>query len=105
MGMCKACFEECHSGPKCDSFYSRVSGSAYCDCHTLSTCKFNDKNFVRDKRLKIQVHKRREKMNVDQVGLTEEHKVQVKQIYETIVPVKFRWGGSGFLKVRTKHFA
>ena len=100
MGMCKACFEECHSGPKCDSFYSRVSGSAYCDCHTLPTCKFNDKNFVRDKRLKIQVLKRREKMNVDQVGLTEEHKVKVKQIYETIVPVKFRWGGSGFLKVR-----
>ena len=55
---------------------------------------------MRDKRLKIQVLKRRDKMNVDQVGLTEEHKVKVKQIYETIVPVKFRWGGSGFLKVR-----
>lgn len=96
--MCKACFEECH--PNCEAYYSRVATGAYCDCHTLR-CKFNDKKYVRDKKLKNQVIERREKMKTDKVELTEEHKADVKKIYETIIPVKFRWGGSGFIKVRT----
>ena len=43
-------------------------------------------------------------MQTRTVELTEEHKAQVKEIYDTIVPVKFRWGGNGFIKVRTSFF-
>ena len=99
--MCKACFEECH--PNCEAYYSKVATGAYCDCHTLR-CKFNDKKFVSKTKLQSQVVERREKMGTEKVVLTEEHKAQVKRIYETILPVKFRWGGSGFIKVRTSSF-
>ena len=51
-----------------------------------------------------EVIERREKMKVKKVMLGEEHRDQVKQIYETIMPVKFRWGGSGFIKVRDSSF-
>ena len=101
LGMCKACFEECH--PNCDAFYVRIAQGAFCDCHTLR-CKFNDKKFVKEKKLKQQVIQRREKLQTRTVELTEEHKAQVKEIYDTIVPVKFRWGGNGFIKVRTSFF-
>ena len=40
-----------------------------------------------------EVIERREKMKVKRVMLGEEHREQVKKIYETIMPVKFRWGG------------
>ena len=51
-----------------------------------------------------EVIKRREKMKVKRVMLGEEHREQVKKIYETIMPVKFRWGGLGFIKVRASSF-
>ena len=75
LGMCKACFEECH--PNCDAYFSHISDRAYCDCHTLR-CKFNDKKYVKDKRLKLQVAKRRDTMQTEKVELSEEHKAQVK---------------------------
>lgn len=37
MGMCKACFDECHPGH--ETYYCHKSNSAYCDCFTIK-CKF-----------------------------------------------------------------
>ena len=63
-----------------------------------------DEGLVRKSSKMTEVIERREKMKVKKVILGEEHREQVKQIYETIMPVKFRWGGSGFIKVRASLF-
>lgn len=65
---------------------------------------FMDEGLVRKSSKMTEVIERREKMKVKKVMLGEEHREQVKQIYETIMPVKFRWGGSGFIKVRASSF-
>ena len=75
MGMCKACFENCH--PNCEAYYTRVASGAFCDCHTVR-CKFSDKKFVKEIKLKKEVVQRRDKMQTDKVELSEEHKEQVK---------------------------
>ena len=42
----------------------------------------------------------RESLDTDKLEVTEEHRQMVRAIYDTIIPIKFRWGGHGFLKVR-----
>ena len=41
----------------------------------------------------------REEMETDKIKLTEKQKAAIASIYDTIVPVNFRWGGKGFMKV------
>ena len=36
---------------------------------------------------------------IRQVRLTEEQKNSLKEIYDKIIHVKFRWGGHGYVKV------
>ena len=41
----------------------------------------------------------REAMETDKIELTEKQKSAISRIYDTIVPVKLRWGGKGYMKV------
>ena len=36
---------------------------------------------------------------LEQIQLTAEQKAEIKKVYDTIVTVKFRWGGLGFIQV------
>ena len=40
---------------------------------------------------------------LSEIKLTEDQKASVKKIYNKIVHVKFRWGGDGYIQVRTSH--
>ena len=55
---------------------------------------------MRNKKEREEVLKHRETLQTKNIEFTEEHKKSIKDIYDTIIPVKFRWGGTGFIKVR-----
>ena len=38
-------------------------------------------------------------MESTKIELTEEQRATISSIYDTIIPVKFKWGGMGYIKV------